>query len=443
MSSSVDEQHAVIGNAGGSAAATNTGPRATHPEAQWFATAGLGLFVHFGISSARGTGDLSWSMMWQPPGQRLANIQRYGLAAAQIALPPEEYWAQAEEFSPDDYHPERWIVAAKAAGCTYAVLTTKHHDGYTLWPSAHGDLGTHTHLGGRDLVAPFVAACRQHGLKVGLYYSPPDWHCLRDHMGFPAARGKHPARGRNHEVLDATPQPDAAASARYHALLRGHLEELLTRYGRIDLLWLDGTAPGAFTHAWLRSLQPHLVINRRHEPDGDFDTPECSFPVLRPEGWWEYCHIWNDGAWAWLRHEIYKPSGWMLGELAKSRSWGGNLLINVAPGPTGDLPRNAYERLAEVARWMEHGREAVFGTSPGPWPEQCNVPVTVRDHTWYLHVPWDHDSPVTLHHAEEPTAVTLLRDGTPLAWSRNGSVITIAVPVRLRSTLTDLIAVRF
>lgn len=434
-------QHGVIGNAGATRAAA--GPRNPHSEAQWFDGAALGLFIHFGITATSGIRDLSWSMMWQPPGSRAENIRRWGLPAGQVVVPPEDYWAQAASFRPTAWDPDPILAAAKAAGCTYAVLTTKHHDGFTLWPSRHGDQGVHTNGFGRDLVKPYVEACRRHGLKVGFYYSPPDWWAMRHHMGFPAARDGRPARGLRHEALPVDPAPDAAATARHHALLRGHLEELLTGYGRIDLLWLDGSAPGAFELSWLRGFQPQMVINRRQAPDGDFDTPECSFPKERPAGWWEYCHILNDGAWGYLRHETYKPTGWLLSELAKARAWGGNLLINIGPDGQGRMPAAGYQRLADVAAWMAHSRDSIVGTTAGPWPERASVPVTVRGSTWYLHALWDHDADLTVRGQPDPRSATLLRDGTPLPWRRDGDAVTIELHPRLRSGLDDVVALAF
>lgn len=169
-------QHQLIGvGAAGSAWTPNP-----HPGAAWFQGAGLGLFIHWGISSVHGATDLSWGMISETPWNLGSEISR--------TVTPQEYFELAVTFGPENYHPERWLAAAKAAGATYAVLTAKHHDGYTLWPSESGEIGVKTHLGGRDLVAPFVAACREVGLKVGLYYSPPDWHFSRNHMSFEYAQ---------------------------------------------------------------------------------------------------------------------------------------------------------------------------------------------------------------------------------------------------------------
>jgi alpha-L-fucosidase len=165
-------QHQLIGvGKSDSAWASNA-----HRDATWFDGAGLGLFIHWGISSAHGKADLSWAMIKDKPWNAGSEIS--------IDITPAEYWALTERFDPQNYNPKHWLAAAKAAGATYAVLTAKHHDGYTLWPSESGEIGVKTSLGGRDLVRPFVEACREVGLKVGLYYSPPDWHFSRHHMSF-------------------------------------------------------------------------------------------------------------------------------------------------------------------------------------------------------------------------------------------------------------------
>src|SRR4030042_999706 len=143
--------------------------RTTHPEAQWFPQAGMGLFMHWGIHSVAGI-QPSWAM-----------IKDYPLGGDPRFHPPEKYYALAKEFNPQHYDPNRWMEAAAKAGHQYAVLTAKHHDGYALWPTRYGDLSTRQYMDGRDLLAPYVEACRRYGLKVGFYFSPPAWH----YPGFP------------------------------------------------------------------------------------------------------------------------------------------------------------------------------------------------------------------------------------------------------------------
>ena len=168
----VAEQHSIIGNTSAQSVAFE---RTSHPGAAWYYNpVNLGLFIHYGISAVHGDLDISWGMMDEP-------IRR---AKGNGIVTPREYWALAEKFKPDKYAPEEWLSAAKDAGFTYAVLTTKHHDGFCLWPSDAGDFSTKNYMGGRDLVGEYVAACKKLGLKVGLYYSPPDWRMNRKYMSF-------------------------------------------------------------------------------------------------------------------------------------------------------------------------------------------------------------------------------------------------------------------
>jgi len=126
----------------------------THPDAQWFDDAGLGMFVHWGVSSVNADGELSWSMMARGEDERPAT---------------DAYFEQAERFDPDDYDPDRWLAAASEAGMEYAVLTTKHHDGFAMWPSEYTEFTTAEYVDGRDLVGEYVDACRRHGVRVGFY----------------------------------------------------------------------------------------------------------------------------------------------------------------------------------------------------------------------------------------------------------------------------------
>ena len=173
--SSAEEQHKIIHVASSSNARSHT----QHPEAQWFANAALGLFIHWGIPSVSGEFDLSWGMWKNEPGTRKLCAQIYGLQGPGLTITPEEYWELARDFNPQEFQPEKMLKAAKEAGFTYAVLTAKHHDGFALWPSEYGDFSTKNYMGGRELVGEYVEACRKTGMKVGLYFSPPDWYFTR------------------------------------------------------------------------------------------------------------------------------------------------------------------------------------------------------------------------------------------------------------------------
>ena len=419
--------------------------RTTHPDAQWYAQAGLGLFFHWGISSVGGKCDLSWGMMKRPTGFPERQARDYGIYAAQTVMTPTDYWRQAQGFLCDKYEPDKWLSAARDAGARYVVLTTKHHDGFCLWPSEFGDLNTKKHLGGRDLVGEFVAACRRNGLKIGFYYSPPDWYFHRHHMSF--RYGSDSPLDVNHQpcqlpVLSSGEQ--AKFDAAYAAHVSGHVTELLTRYGQIDILWFDGPMPkGSTSLDDIRSLQPGILINPRGYGYGDFNTPECSFPAQRFDaGWWEYCHVFADGAWGYLDHETYKPIGWLLDEYSKTRAWDGNFLPNVAPDSHGELPEIYYLRMRQLKDWMTHSSESVVGTAGGAWPAEANVPITHRGGRTYALVPslFD-DSPIEIGAPSQPTSVRLLRTGVSIPHQFSEGKLTFVLPQEWRTNRTDVVVI--
>lgn len=441
--SAADAQHAAIG-VGSKDVAYPT----THPEAQWFPKAGLGLFIHWGIASVHGGLDLSWAMM--------ANTGYDTGVDYQNKLSPEEYWKLADGFRAERYNPEPWIAAAAAAGCQYAVLTTMHHDGYTLWPTKYGELGVHTHLQGRDLVGPYVEACRKYGLKVGLYYSPPDWYFDRKYMSFnygsnlPDRFPGRPAFDTKHQPVELEPMPEEHIRRRKQWYL-GRVEELLTRYGRVDLLWLDGGGRDTAVRDLARSIQPHIVLNNRSCP-GDYTHSECRLPNARPAAWFETCHCWQSSNvpsphggmvdfWGYLRFEQYKSTAWMLETLVRLRAWGGNLLINVGPRPDGELPPVVYQRLAETSMWMNHSRESVIGAEAGTWPEKCNVPMTRKGNRTYLHLLPDWTGTVEAQEMPQPTAVRLQRTGEPLTFEWTNQTLRLTVPDAMRTELVDVVTV--
>lgn len=317
-------------------------PHTMHPGAQWFPKAGLGLFLHWGISTTdTDDSEISWCLM------------KNRLSADDPVVPPEKYYGElARRFQPDRYDPEKWIAAAAEAGFRYAVLTTRHHDGFALWPSKYGEMSTKNFMHGRDLVGPFVEACRKYKLKVGLYYSPTDWYFFRNYNTWD--------HNFSWDPYDSWLKKDVPQSLveDYKQYCNDQIRELLTDYGRIDLLWFDG-GYGEIKEETLRKLQPWIVINSRlggGQP-GDFQTPERSLPEEQLRGWWEYCDIWNRGPWSWTPHfgEQYRPLEEILEMFVKVREKGGNMLINCAPRPNGELPDECYKRFSELSAWMKAG----------------------------------------------------------------------------------------
>ena len=360
-----------------------------HPDAQWFPKAGLGLFMHWGIHSVVGA-QPSWSMIKNYPCMGPVNLH-----------PPAKYFALADKFDPKKWNPDKWLGTAKAAGFTYAVLTTKHHDGYALWPSRFGNFSTREYLEGRDLLKPYVAACRKHGLKVGFYFSPRDWH----YPDFPVADFDFDYKKRfNRPAVD--PKINRERFEPFFAFTIGQLHELLTRYGKIDVLWFDGMHWQGIddmhtkaVYQWIRSLQPGIVINDRwskvRNPDdtenksgfGDFGTLECDTAKKRPDGWWETCDCWDyGGGWGYDKKEQVRNLEWILNNLVHCRQWGGNFLPNLGPRPDGEMTRGFYEGCKALEDWMAKHRDSVVGTTAHPKNDIANVPVTCRPGAWYIHI---------------------------------------------------------
>lgn len=427
-------QHEVIGNRDQDAAGYVPN---THPDTAWWDESCLGLFVHWGISSVCGMNDLSWGMMRAQPHGYEQGEPMWGLAAHSSCQPPREYWKQAERFTAENYDPGRWLRAAREAGFQYAILTTRHHDGFALWPSDYGDFNTKNYLNGRDLVGEFVQACRDCGFKVGLYYSPPDWRVEQDYMSF--ARDEDVGidfEPRQHK--EKTPEFETAEKA----YRRGQIMELLTRYGEIDMLWFDGSCENAVTPEEVRALQPGILCNDRGWGFGDFTCPECRFPEVRPEGKFQYIHCLSDGGWGYNDYEIYRPAGWMIGELGKARSWGGHFVANVGPRADGTLPEVYYYRMKQIKAWMDAYADVVFNVEEGAWPNKSNVPVTVRNGEWFVLPDWRVDYPIEIRDVDEPASLTLY-DGTPLEYRYEGRSLVFQIPWTHKHNYTDPVRLRF
>jgi alpha-L-fucosidase len=432
-------EHEVIGNAA-PAELTHT----THPDARWFPEAGLGLFIHWGIASVRAM-NISWPMFDRGNG---------------AAITPNEYWAQARDFHPRHYDPDRWLAAARAAGFKYAVLTTRHHEGYAMWPSRFGDFGTRTLMGGRDLVKDYVEACRRHGLKVGLYYSPPDWYFDREFLNFT----RRPGATRGPDGQPRTTQKPADEIARhraaYAAMVKGQVEELLTRYGKIDLLWFDGRPPGLkgddiISLERIRELQPGIVVNPRLHGHGDFKTYERTLKTDRPaEGWAEFCNTWTDH-WPHVADAPFRAPGFVLGQLVTARSLHINYLLGVGPTADGEFVDGIYRNMAVVGGWMKTHGAALADITPLPDGEKASAPATAGRRTRYLfalpsfkeggHFEADllpqTDTTLRLEGVDRPTAVRLVGDGKRLRFHHAERVLTVELPAARRTPLVDVVRV--
>lgn len=293
---------------------------------RWWKEARFGMFVHWGLYSQIGRNE------W---------------VHAIEAIPMGEYEKLATTFKPMPQPAREWARLAKAAGMKYMVLTTKHHEGFCLWNTQQTNFNSVKYCG-RDLVAEYVEACREFGLRCGLYYSLMDWH--------------HPD--------GAACAYDPAARRRFLDFTQGCVRELLSNYGRIDILWYDVSVPMKSHEGWeslpmnqmARRLQPEILINDRGYLPEDFGTPEGH--VTPAEGKeWEACMTFNDTSWGWMPSaavDAHTPRS-ILKMLASACRGSGNLLLNIGPSPEGNVPEESVGPLTTVGQWLARNGEAVYG----------------------------------------------------------------------------------
>ena len=340
-------------------------------ERNWFDEARLGMFIHWDHASQRG-----WEVSWPMAGGifSLPKCQSVGV---------DEYHSLASSFDPAEWDPRSVAQIARDAGMRYVVFTARHHSGYAMFDTALSEHGVMHSPCGRDLLRETVDAFRAAGLRIGIYYSLSDWH----HPDYPALREEHKPY-----VLGRTPPlPDEAQAERFRAYLMGQLDELMSNYGEVDLVWFDGgwERPTAWWNpheieALLRSHNPNVLVNDRLPGCGDFATPEQFVPPEPPAGRWESCITMND-SWGWnTADDDYKSSREIVHTLCETAGRGGNLLLNVSPRGDGSLPPEQLARLADLAEWMRRHASAIHGTDPGLEPWQFYGPSTRSGDTLHL-----------------------------------------------------------
>ena len=307
---------------------------AVHPgygkgDTSWFVHDRFGMFIHWGLYAMAARHE------WVRHNEKITN---------------EEYDAKYfARFDPDLYNPDLWAEAAANAGMKYFVITTKHHEGFCLWDSKLTDYNAVKRGPGRDLVAEYVDACGEFGLKCGFYYSLMDWH--------------HPD--------GFTCSTDERARRRFIDYTHGLVRELMSNYGKVDILWYDVPAPLKNADEWeslamnsmVRKLQPHILINDRSFLGEDFSTPEGHVNPAGSGRGWEACMTFNDVSWGYMpsaAHDAHSSRA-ILKMLHTCAAHEGNLLMNIGPAPDGSVPTDAVAPLTAVGKWLAENGEAVYG----------------------------------------------------------------------------------
>ena len=326
----------------------------TAGDTEWFVHDRFGMFIHFGL---------------------YAMPARHEWIKSYEKISEEKYEEYFKRFNPDMLDAREWARRAKAAGMKYAVLTTKHHEGFCLFDTKYTDYNVMNTPYGKDIVREYVEAFRAEGLKVGFYYSLIDWH----HPDF-TLDINHPRRD------DVSPEEfnKGRDMHRYAEYMRNQVTELLTNYGKIDILWFDFSyeeqiykgIPGKGKNDWeaeklislARSLQPHVIIDNRTGVEGDILTPEqyqvTEWPRHPETGelvTWEACQTFS-GSWGYHRDEsTWKSPEMLIKMLITTVSCGGNLLMNVGPTARGYFDRRADKALEVFGEWMKYNSRSIYG----------------------------------------------------------------------------------
>jgi alpha-L-fucosidase len=313
---------------------------------QWWREAKFGMFIHWGLYSILGRD--AWAM-------------------GDEDIPLDEYESLAGKFHPAPDAASGFARLAREAGMRYLVMTTKHHEGYCLFDSKLTDYCATRRGPGRDLVREYVDAARREGLKVGLYYSLMDWH----HPDWRIARH------------------DPAARQRFVDYTHGQIRELMSNYGKVDILWYDMPVP-LDAKGWrsqemndmVMRLQPDIIVNNRNLLPGDFSTPEQSTQAAK--GDWESCMTIND-SWAYVAGDHnWKSPQRLIQNLVECARDGGNYLLDIGPMADGSVPEESRQRLLSIGKWISRNGEAVYGTQRCGFPHGNIGVFTRRGSTLYV-----------------------------------------------------------
>ena len=315
---------------------------------KWWHEARFGMFIHWGLYSTLG---------------------RHEWAMEEEGIPVAEYEQQAKLFKPKPNAARDWARLAKQAGQKYMVMTTKHHEGFCNFDSKLTDYCAPKQGPGRDLVKEYVEAARAEGLRVGFYYSLMDWH--------------HPDGARC--------KTDEPARRRFVDYIHGHIRELLTNYGKVDVLWYDVNWP-LTAQEWeadkmnqmVYQLQPEIIVNDRNGLPGDFTTPEQTIRASTRA--WESCMTMN-GSWGYQKaDDDWKTPKTIVRNLITCAHDTGNYLLNIGPKPDGSIPEESVRILTAVGKWMERNGSTIYQSEKCQPGSSEFARFSRKGNTLYMHV---------------------------------------------------------
>ena len=395
---------------------------------EWFNDAKLGIFIHWGIYAVNGI-DESWSF-----------YNEY--------ISHEDYLKQIDGFTADNYKPKEWAKLIKSSGAKYTVITSKHHDGFALWDTKYGNLNAVNHSAAKeDVLTPFVKAVRKEKLKLGLYYSLPDWSSdLYTHFT---------TNERRYAIED-----DSVRWSRFLNYYQSQLDELAAQYNP-NLWWFDGDwehKPEEWeaekVRGQLLAYNQNTIINARLPQQGDYETPEQGVPLKKPENpFWELCMTMND-SWGFQQNDNnYKTPNQIIRIFVDCLRMGGNLLLDIGPKADGSLPEEQVKILEELGRWTEKHEEAIYGSRAGIPTDYYYGPSTLSKDkkTLFLFVEHKPNGPIVVRGLKNKVnRIRVVGNGTKLTqqihnkpyWSSKPGLLYIDVPPSVLDEHVTVIALQ-
>ncbi len=377
---------------------------------KWWREARFGMFIHWGLYAV-------------PAGEWQGKTNHAEWIRHTAQIPIDEYEKTLKQFKPTRFDADQWAQLAKRAGMKYLVITSKHHDGFCLWPSQLTDFDVDSTPLKTDILGQLNRACRKEGIRFCTYHSIMDWH--------------HPDYLPRRKWEAANRSADGADFNRYLQYMKGQLAELTQRY-HPSVMWFDGEWESTWNHEqgkelyqYVRSLDPTIIINNRVDKGrrgmegmtekgefrGDFGTPEQQIPATGLAGAdWETCMTMN-GHWGWNKNDHrWKSSEDLIRKLVDIASKGGNFLLNIGPKPDGTFPTEAIERLNAIGVWMNVNGTAIYGTQASPtgrpsWGRITTKELDNGNTRLYLHVfDWPKNGSIDVAIDNKPVACCLLAD---------------------------------
>ena len=392
----------------------------------------FGMFIHWGSVSLKGK-EISWSR-----GRE---------------IPIDEYDELYKEFNPLMFNAADWVGAAKAAGMQYLIITSRHHDGFSLWDSEFTDYDMAATPYGKGILKELAKECEKQGIKFGTYYSICDWY--RD--DYPVV---YPAPDYSFNEPRSMDSATQVQMEHYITFMKNQLKELIEDYNTF-LLWFDGEWEWAWTHemgtdmyAYLRGMKDDILINNRVDKGregmedksrtarfaGDFATPEQQIGAFDNKFAWETCMTIGE-QWAWKPNDKLKSKKECIHTLLQTVGGDGNLLFNVGPMPDGRIEERQVEILTEIGQWLSINREAVYGTRGGPYLPSEKIVSTHKENKIYLHLLSKPGNKLVLPLAEGVTvrSARFLQDNSSLKVSQDDETLTLSLPKELPDKVASVI----